>query len=109
MESLKNDTNKLIYKTETNLHTLKTNLWLPKEKGGREGWIESRDWHMHTIVYGMDSQREPAVQHREFYSKFCSNYMGKEYEKEWICINVQLNHSAVHLKITQHCRSTIFQ
>ena len=33
---LKNDTNELTYKTETDSHTLKTNLWLPKSKGGGE-------------------------------------------------------------------------
>ena len=34
---LKNDTNELIYKTETDIQTEKTNLWLPKGKcqGGR--------------------------------------------------------------------------
>ena len=39
LESKKNnnDTNEVIYKTETHSQTLKTNLWLPKCKGGREG------------------------------------------------------------------------
>ena len=35
--------------------------------------------------------------------------MGKESEKEWIYAYVQLNHLAVHLKLTQHCKSTILQ
>ena len=30
----KNDTNELIYKTEIDSQTQKTNLWLPKGKGG---------------------------------------------------------------------------
>ena len=34
MWNLKNDTNKLIYKTETASQTSKTNLWLPKGKVG---------------------------------------------------------------------------
>ena len=34
---LKNDTNEPIYKTETDLQILKTNLWLPKGKRGGEG------------------------------------------------------------------------
>ena len=36
---LKNDTNELIYKTETDWQTLKINLWLPKGKnvGGGKG------------------------------------------------------------------------
>ena len=34
---LKNDTNEIIYRTETALQILKTNLWLPKGKhGGRD-------------------------------------------------------------------------
>ena len=32
----KNDTNELIYKIETDSQTSKTNLWLPKGKGGGE-------------------------------------------------------------------------
>ena len=31
----KNDTNELIYKTEIDPQTQKTNLWLPKGKGGK--------------------------------------------------------------------------
>jgi len=31
-------------------------------------------------------------------------YMGKKSEKEW-----DMNHFAVHLKLTQHCKSTILQ
>ena len=31
---LKNDTNELIYKTEIDSQTQKTNLWLPKQKWG---------------------------------------------------------------------------
>ena len=34
---LKNNTNELIYKTETNSQISKTNAWLPKEKLGQEG------------------------------------------------------------------------
>ena len=34
----KNDTNELIYKTETDSLTSKTNLWSPREnRGGQEG------------------------------------------------------------------------
>ena len=33
----KKDTNELTYKTETDLQTSKTNLWLPKGKGW--GWV----------------------------------------------------------------------
>ena len=36
MWNLKNDTNELIDKTETDPQTQKTNLWLPRGKEGRE-------------------------------------------------------------------------
>ena len=36
MWNLKNDTNALTYKTEIDSQTVKTNLWLPKGKGGGE-------------------------------------------------------------------------
>ena len=39
MWNLNNDTNELIYKTETDSQTLKTNLWLPKGKGWGGGRI----------------------------------------------------------------------
>ena len=35
--------------------------------------------------------------------------MGKESEKEWIYAYVKLNHFAVYLKVTHHCKSTILQ
>ena len=34
MWNLKHDTNELIYRPETDSQTQKTNLWLPKRKGG---------------------------------------------------------------------------
>ena len=37
MDFLKNGTNELIYKTETDVQISKTNLWFPKRKyGGRD-------------------------------------------------------------------------
>ena len=36
MWNLKKYTNELIYKTEIDTQTQKTNLWLPKRKGGRD-------------------------------------------------------------------------
>ena len=42
MQNLKKkDTNELIYKTETDSQTSKTNLWLTKQKG--KGWEGGRD------------------------------------------------------------------
>ena len=36
-------------------------------------------------------------------------YVGKESEKEWMCVDVSLNHFAVQQKWLQHCKSTILQ
>ena len=35
--------------------------------------------------------------------------MGKEYEKEWMCVYVSLNHLIVQQKSSQHCKSTVIQ
>ena len=35
-EIWKDDTDELIYKTETDSQTYRTDLWLPKESGGRD-------------------------------------------------------------------------
>ena len=35
--------------------------------------------------------------------------MGKESEKEWLYVYAWLNHFAVHVKLTQHCKSTVLQ
>ena len=49
---LKNDTNVLIYKTETDLQISKTNLWLPKGIPGSGGRInEELGINRHTLLY----------------------------------------------------------
>ena len=47
---LKNDTDELIYKTEIDSQTLKTNLWLPKAKG-RGGINEKFGINRYTLLY----------------------------------------------------------
>ena len=61
MWNLKKDTNELIYKSDTDSQTSKTNLWLPKGEGEGRDKLGVWDWHMHVIVYGMDGQQGPAV------------------------------------------------
>ena len=39
MWDLKHDTNKLIYETETESQTQRTDLWLPMGRGLEDGWI----------------------------------------------------------------------
>ena len=36
-------------------------------------------------------------------------YVGKEFEKEWLCVYVYLIHFAVLQKLTQHCKSVVLQ
>ena len=55
------------------------------------------------------AQQGPTVQHRELYSVFVVTYNRKESEKEYVCVCVWLNHFALHLKLTQHCKLAVFQ
>ena len=69
VESKKNDTNELVYKTEIDSQTQKTNLRLPNGKGVGD---KSGTWgkHTNTTIYNIDKQQGPTVQHRELYSIF---------------------------------------
>ena len=64
-ESRKNDTNELIYKTDS--ETWKTNIWLPGEEGQVAGG--GIDWEFGTDMYAplylIDNQPHPTIQHRE--------------------------------------------
>ena len=61
MWNLKDNTNELIYKTETDSQTQRTNLWLPRDGGVGEGRIRICDQQMQTIIYRMDKQQGPTV------------------------------------------------
>ena len=52
---------------------------------------------MHAIVYGMDGQQGPAVEHRDLYSTFCDNLYVKRTWKRmdmYICVNESLCRTA---------------
>ena len=51
---------------------------------GREG-LGVWDQQMQTIIYRMDKQQGPTVQHRELYSTISC---GKEYENEYVYVYV---------------------
>ena len=55
MESNKNDTKELIYKTETNSQISKPILWLPQGKPWGEGGIR-RMGITHTLMYKIDNK-----------------------------------------------------
>ena len=50
----------------------------------REGKDQSLGWHIHTMIYGMDGEQGPAVQHREIYSIFCDNL----YWNAYVCVYI---------------------
>ena len=51
MWNLKNNTNEFIYKTEIDSQKQKTNLWLPKEKGGGGGINQEFGINIYTLLY----------------------------------------------------------
>ena len=85
----KNDTNDLIYKTETDSQTSKTNLWLPKGKrGGGRDKLGVWDQQIHTTIYKTDNQQDLLYSTGSFTQYSVITYMGKESEKEWIYVYV---------------------
>ena len=112
MWNLKYGTNELIYKTETDSQTERTDLWLPRESWGGRGmdWefgvgrrkLLHLEWiHNKVLLYSTGNYIQYSV----------TNHNGKECEKEYIIyIYVyNLSHFAVQQKLTQHCKSTILQ
>ena len=56
----KYDTKELIYKTETDTQTQRTDLWLPRGRRQR-GELGVWDLQMQIIIYRMDKQKGPTV------------------------------------------------
>ena len=80
MWNLKYDTNELIYKTETDSQTQRTDLGLPGVGGWRRDGLGVWDQQMQTIICRMDKQQGPTVQQRELYSISCNKPQWKKYE-----------------------------
>ena len=57
-------TNETIYKPKTDSQTWRRGMWLAMGRGGRAVW----ELQMQTIIYRMDKEQGPTVQHRELYS-----------------------------------------
>ena len=74
--------NELIYKSEADSQTSKTNLRLQKGKhGGRTDELGA--WDKYALLYiEIDNQHEPPVEHRELSQYSVITSMGKEPEKE---------------------------
>ena len=71
MWNLKYDANELIYETETDSQTEKTDLWLPRGRGRERDGLGIWAWQMKTITFRVDKQQGPAVQHGKLYSISC--------------------------------------
>ena len=80
----KKDKNELIYRRETDSQTLKTNLGLTKRTGGTEGGIGGLAY-VHYCIWD-DGQQGPAYSTGNSTRYSVTIYMGKESEKEWICV-----------------------
>ena len=80
----------------------------------------------YTLWYKTDNPQRPIVQHRELCSIFCNSLEGERIWKRidvyvcvcvyiymcvcvcvCVCVYIKLNHFAVTLKTTQHCKSTM--
>ena len=68
MWNIKNDTSELIYKTEIDSQTQKTNM-VTKDDGGRG----INQFEIHTNIYKIDEQQGPTYKHRKLYSLSCNN------------------------------------
>ena len=65
MWNLKYSKNVLIYETETDSQTQKTNLWLPKEKGGQNrDKLGLWDQKIQITVHKIDKKQGPTVQQK---------------------------------------------
>ena len=80
----KNDTNELIYKTETDLADIKTKLLVTKGEMGRRGINQELEINLYTLLYicKIDNQQGPTVYLRELYSISLIPYMRKESKKK---------------------------
>ena len=101
MWNLKDDTKELIYRTEINSQTQKTNLRLPK---GRGEW-SIRSLELADVGYYISNKQGPTVWHRKLYAKYC-NYLSWGRIGKTICI--RSNHCCA-LKLAQHCKSALLR
>ena len=50
---------------------------------------------MHTEVYGLIDQRDLLNSTGNSTQIFYDNLCGKDFEREWMCVHIQLSHSTV--------------
>ena len=89
MWNLKYDTNEVIYETETDAQTQRTDLWLPRGRG------EGMDWEFEVSRYkllyiGWINNKVLLYSTRNYFKYILITYNEKEYEKIYICISASL-------------------
>ena len=97
---LKNDTNGLIYKTETHSQTRQMNLWWSR---ARVEWRDGDgvwDWHVHIATFKIDNQQVPTVS--ILCLILCNNLNGK---RIWKGIVIVQSLSCVRLCDPMNCSS----
>ena len=67
----KYDTNELNYETENRLTDIENRLMIRRGVGVERDGLGVWDQPMQTIIYRIDKQQGPTVQHRELYSMSC--------------------------------------
>ena len=107
MWNLKYNTNEPIYETETDSQIQRTDLWLPRAGGSRGG----KEWEFGIsrckLLYVEWINNKVLLYSTRNYIQYpVINHSGKEYEKEYIY--VQLNQFAIQQKLIQHCKSIIY-
>ena len=95
----RNDTNEHTYKTERDL---KNELMVARRKDWGRDSQEVWDGHVHTVVFKMDNQQGPTVQHMKL-KCFVAAWKRGEFGGAWIHVYVWLSSFAVRLKPSQHC------
>ena len=68
--------NNKIWLLENQMHRLRTNLWLLAGGWWEESIVRICYWY-HTVIFKMDNQKGPTVQHIELCSILCNNLNGK--------------------------------
>ena len=85
MWNLKYDTNKVIYKTETDSQMQKTHLWLPMGKGGWGGLNQEFGISRYKLLYIKQINNKVLMYNTGNYIQNpIINHNGKEYEKEYV-------------------------
>ena len=89
MWNLKYDTNELIYETETDSQTQRTDLWLPRGSGGRGGMDQEFGISRCKLLYiGWINNKFLLYSTGNYIQCSVINHNGKEYKKEWLCVYI---------------------